>query len=282
MECAGTGHQGQHAYLETTKMDNEDLETGDPDESKRELTAKQLRFAAAYADPNGANGNATLAARMAGYKGGDDQLGVQGSVNLKNKRVRQTIAEALEAQGCTLERAAVAVAEATRATKKKSFLTKNGDIVHTEPEPDHKVRLLAAAMILRVLGQQHDDEQLQPCGQPGIPQHQEADPGTPVEDAPHEGELMAQIAQADRVVLRSLLEKLERMCSLTAENREQPAPPVEPAASNPEKPGGCADHGIVAQLDPADRVLFERATKIEAELADVDRELDDGGHGTNQ
>jgi len=96
-------------------MDNQDVEVGDPDESKRELTAKQQRFASAYADPNGANGNATLAAKMAGYKGGDNQLAVQGSLNLKNKRIRQTIAEAFEAQGCTLERAAVAVAEAERA-----------------------------------------------------------------------------------------------------------------------------------------------------------------------
>ena len=92
-------------------------------------------------------------------------------------------------------------------------MTKNGDIVYTEAEADHKVRLLAATIILRVHGQQHDDEQ-----QPGNP-HQEADPGTPAEEA---------------------------------------------------------------QLDPADRVLFEQATKIEAELAKVDRELDDGGHGTDQ
>ena len=64
--------------------------------------------------------------------------------------------------------------------------------------------------------------------------------------------------------------------------REDGAEPQSEVADDAEAEG-CADHGIVAQLDPADRALFEQATVIEAELAAIDREHDDGGddHGTD-
>ena len=116
-------------------------EDGNP---KPRLTLKQRRFTGAYADPNGANGNGRLAARIAGYSGDDNQLGVQASTNLRNPKIQQSIEEALDAQGCTLDLAAVAVAEGLRATKQRSFLDKHGNILSTDPEPNHAIRLAAS------------------------------------------------------------------------------------------------------------------------------------------
>lgn len=56
------------------------------------LTLKQQRFVDAYTGP--AAGNATQAARIAGYKGNDNVLAVQGHMNLRNRKVAAAIAEA--------------------------------------------------------------------------------------------------------------------------------------------------------------------------------------------
>ena len=122
-------------------LKEEKEEDGKP---KPRLTLKQRRFTAAYADPNGANGNGRLAARIAGYSGDDNQLGVQAWTNLRNPKIQQSIEEALDAQGCTLDLAAVAVAEGLRATKQRSFLDKHGNILSTDPEPNHAIRLAAS------------------------------------------------------------------------------------------------------------------------------------------
>lgn len=131
-------------------MHKDESEVSSSQGAGKNLTVKQTRFVAAYADPHAANGNGVLAAKMAGYRGGDNQLGVQASANLRNPKVRQTIAEALDAQGCTLERAVLAVADAMSATKRRGLLDKGGNLIYTESEPDHRTRLRAAAMRFRL------------------------------------------------------------------------------------------------------------------------------------
>lgn len=57
----------------------------------RPLSEKQRRFIAAYIGE--ANGNATHAARLAGYKGNDVTLATVGSQNLRNLQIASQIAE---------------------------------------------------------------------------------------------------------------------------------------------------------------------------------------------
>jgi hypothetical protein len=193
---------------------------------KRRLTLKQRKFVAYLVGP--ANGNQTLAARMAGYRGHHAQLAVQGSVNMRNPQIQQMMGEILDK---LVEPSLRRLEEGLDATKRRPFLTKAGDIVYTDPEPDHRVRT----------------------------------------------------ATANRV-----LDRYQRTSDGYAAGSEADVVPAHEGGAEPQKEvvhdaktEGCADHAIVTQLDPADRVLFERAAEIEAELAEVDRELDDGGHGTN-
>jgi len=216
-------------------MNRQDPQAGSPDIREGKLTDKQSRFAAAYADPHAANGNGTLASKIAGYRGRNTQLAVQASVNLRNPRIRQAIAQALDEQGCTLERAAVAVADAMQATKRRSFLDKSGNIIYADAEPDHRTRLHAAAIRFHL------------------------EPSAGFDDEEGVGE---QVGGADQQ--------------------------ANPVAQNAEAGGldraGESDTDDLAQLNPADRALFERVAEIDVELAGLDRELDDRGgeHGTDQ
>jgi len=110
------------------------------DDGRPKLTAKQTRFAAAYVE----TGNGTRAARIAGYKGDDNQLAVQASVNLRNPKIQQLIADSL------LAPAMMAVREALVATKSRHFCHE-GEIISTAPEPDHHIRLQAADRVFKAL-----------------------------------------------------------------------------------------------------------------------------------
>jgi len=176
----------------------------------RGLTVKQEKFAIFLA----ANGNQTLAAKMAGYKGDSRQLAVQGSVNMRDPRIQQMIRERL---GGMVEPSLRAFEEGLNATKRRAFMTKTGEIRYTDPEPDHRIRT----------------------------------------------------ATGDRV-----LDRYQRTCSGYASDfdvdvvsaHEDGAEPPK-AEANGAKTEGCADAGTdVAQLDQADRVLFERVATIDAEL----------------
>ena len=61
--------------------------------AQKPLTPRQKKFAEHYA----ASGNATEAARLAGYKGSDNQLAVQGAENLRKPKIAAYL-EALTAQ----------------------------------------------------------------------------------------------------------------------------------------------------------------------------------------
>jgi Terminase small subunit len=211
------------------------MRADEADKSKRKLTIKQTRFAASYADPRGANGNGTLAAKIAGYRGKGTQLAVQASANLRNPKIRQSIAETLDANGCTVERAALAVAEAMEASKQRSFLAKSGKIVYAATEPDHKVRLHAAQITLRLhdpSGRQNEGARAASAGQRAATNEAD-DPVVPVTDPDIERELAA-IPQAERVVVRSVLDKIVRLISLSDQGAERSATLAEPPAGNAE------------------------------------------------
>src|ERR1700739_1628468 len=109
----------------------------------QKLTVKQHKFVAFLL--GAANGNGTLAARLAGYRGDDRQLAVQASVNRRNSVIQQIISERLAAM---VEPGLKRLAEGLDATRRRVFLTKTGEIVYTDPEPDHRVRTRTANQIL--------------------------------------------------------------------------------------------------------------------------------------
>ena len=67
--------------------------------SRRKLSLKRQLFVRYFTDPeHPAYGNATRAAKAAGYRGqaGSSQLAVQGHSNLRNTQIREAIESALE------------------------------------------------------------------------------------------------------------------------------------------------------------------------------------------
>ncbi len=72
---------------------------------KRNLTSKQLKFIAAY------DGNGTKAARAAGYKGGDNALGVMANSLLRNHKIKA----AIQARQAKVERPLIATREQRQA-----------------------------------------------------------------------------------------------------------------------------------------------------------------------
>ncbi len=114
---------------------------------QRKPTLKQQRFAAAYVDPKGANGNGTLACGAAGYKGGNDQLAVQASKNLRNPKIQELISGTLDAMA---DRALQRLGEALDATTSRAFLDREGSLVYTDPAPDHRTRLAAVHSVFAI------------------------------------------------------------------------------------------------------------------------------------
>lgn len=100
----------------------------------RDLTEKQQRFVEAYVGD--AEGNATTAARIAGYSGNDNSLGVTGSRLLADERIRQEITNRRKLLGIP-DRAEV-----------MCFFA---DIMRTE-QIELKYRMRAAENVFRALG----------------------------------------------------------------------------------------------------------------------------------
>ncbi len=111
----------------------------------RQPTLKQRLFVRAYLDPCSAAGNGVAAARAAGYRGNSRVLATQACVNLKNSSVQRLIDEFVEASA---KPALECVSRAMTATKVQFFLTKDGQVVQSEPVTDHKTRLEAAKYAL--------------------------------------------------------------------------------------------------------------------------------------
>lgn len=103
-----------------------------------ELTEKQRRFVEAYVGE--AQGNATKAARLAGYSGDDRTLAVKGAEAVRNGKVARAIEDARKATTST--------AVATRE-ERQAFLSK----MMRDEEIEPKDRLKAC----EVLGRMHGD-----------------------------------------------------------------------------------------------------------------------------
>jgi phage terminase small subunit len=79
----------------------------------QELTEKQRRFVEAYVGE--AQGNATRAAKLAGYSGKDDALAVRGAEVVRNRKVQLAIEEA---------RASVTSEAIATREERQTFLTR--------------------------------------------------------------------------------------------------------------------------------------------------------------
>jgi hypothetical protein len=182
---------------------------GNSSEAPRPLTLKQRRFAAAYVDPTAAAGNGTSAARLAGYQGDSAQLAVQASVNLRNPQIQQTIATMLDGM---VEHALQRVGEALDATKIRSFVTKDGDIICSQPEPDNKHRLDALKFFFDL---RHT------CGHPQAParDQQDHDQLRPSEnqDSAQTSMAMSVMDPADRIAFREAGEIEEQLAAVEHE-----------------------------------------------------------------
>lgn len=117
---------------------------------KRKLTEKQRRFVEAYMGE--AAGNATEAARLAGYKGNANQLGSIGTENLQKPAIAEAIAE----------RAASSPLVATREERQQFYtrvmlgeeqdvrVTATGEEIRTYPSL--KERMKAAELLGKTQG----------------------------------------------------------------------------------------------------------------------------------
>ncbi len=109
------------------------------------LTLRQSRFVAALLGP--ACGNATLACRLSGYQGSANSLAVQGSRNMKNPAIRCLIHQEAEEM---LKPGLDAYRQALHATTREVFLFK-GELLYSEPQPCHRVRMDAADRVIELL-----------------------------------------------------------------------------------------------------------------------------------
>jgi len=235
----------------------------------RGLTVRQQKFAIFLMDA--ANGNQTLAAKMAGYKGDNRQLAVQGSVNMKNSQVQQMIRERLEGM---LEPSLRAFEEGLNATKRRAFMTKTGEIRYTDPEPDHRVRTTTGDRVLdryqrTCTGYADDfDVDVVSAHENGAePPKAEADGARTEGCADAAGTDVAQLNQADRVLS-------ECVATIDAGLAE-----IDRALADHDG-GHVADHH-------ADHEVEQRSSNMpvsmEPELAEIDHQLADhhGDEGTD-
>ncbi len=118
------------------------------------LTLKQQLFIRYFSDPQSPGfGNATQAAQLAGYKGrpGSNQLAVQGHANLRNRKIRRSLAAILDKSGCTLELGAKRLRQALDAEQVRVALLA-GAFVYSKPLPDYRERRQAAELLFRLRG----------------------------------------------------------------------------------------------------------------------------------
>lgn len=118
------------------------------------LTQKQERFVAAYVGP--ANGNATLAARLAGYKGGDATLCAVGGENLR----KPLVAEAIDVARAELRAKAILTREEileglsaiARGQGEEPHVLQSGEVVYAPPRfADRRGALMDAAKLQGLL-----------------------------------------------------------------------------------------------------------------------------------
>jgi phage terminase small subunit len=186
----------------------------------RDPTVKQRIFVEALCGP--AEGNRTVAARMAHYKGSNAVLSVQGSRNMKNAKIRQLIDEKYREMVKTSVEVNV---QALSATTRKAFLTKQGVVTYSAPEPNWKVRMDAASRVLQHFEQPSPDEvNGKGDGEPKNENPELLDAPPPA--AAGEANLYAEMSETDRQFTRLWLEKglaAQRLQEQIREQQSQPA-----------------------------------------------------------
>lgn len=116
------------------------------------LTEKQRKFVEAYMGD--AEGNATEAARLAGYSGDEDALAVRGAENVRKRKIREAIRERQQKDPLVASR-----------KERQSFWT--AVMRGEEGDPDTKDRLTAAKMLGKSQGdfvERHEHEHSGPNG----------------------------------------------------------------------------------------------------------------------
>jgi hypothetical protein len=176
---------------------------------RRKATVKQKKFSGEYI---AAAGNGVVAARKAGYRGNTKQLAVQACRNLKNPKVQRTIAAMVDA---LVEPALGHVAEAMEAEKVRFFLTKDGVVVHSQPEPDQKVRLEAIKFVFELRRTWCDN----PVAAAGQQDHGQDRPAEKAVSAPPSSAMSA-MAPADRIAFREAGEIEEQLAEVERELAE--------------------------------------------------------------
>ena len=171
---------------------------------RRKPTVKQKKFSGEYI---AAAGNGVVAARKAGYSGNTKQLAVQACRNLKNPNVQRTIASMVDA---LLEPALLHVAEAMDAVKVRSFLTKAGVVVYSQPEPDQKVRLEAAKVVFELR------RTWCPAAAAGQQAHDQGRPAEEADSAPPSSAI-SEMDPADRMAFREAGEIEQQLAEVERE-----------------------------------------------------------------
>lgn len=117
----------------------------------KNLTEKQRRFVEAYTGP--AKGNATAAARMAGYSGDDRALAVRGAETVRNRKV----VDAIAALTASLRQAAIMTAEERQTWLTRVVQGEVPDVVMVDGVPMEaparlKERLTASEQLSKMQG----------------------------------------------------------------------------------------------------------------------------------
>lgn len=120
----------------------------------RKLTLKQEKFVAAYVGP--ARGNATEAARMAGYKGNDVTLGTVGGENMKKpaivERIEAARAELRAKAILTREEILAGLASIARGEGEEPHVLQSGETVFAPPRfADRRAAIMDAAKLQGLL-----------------------------------------------------------------------------------------------------------------------------------
>lgn len=132
---------------ETAPPEQDSATPADKPKTERPLTLKQQRWIDAYIQTGG---NATEAARLAGYDSTDyTTLSVIGTENLA--KLRPKLADVLDRHGLTLDSAAKATADALQANSVRVAIHE-GRIADEREYPDHSTRLAAARNVFQLRG----------------------------------------------------------------------------------------------------------------------------------
>jgi len=238
-------------------MDKDPAKDKPGSKAEPRLTLKQDKFADEYA----ATGNGTEAAKRAGYVGDDNQLGVQAYDNLHNPKIQRAILARLQGMSA---HGMNTLLEAMDATKSKAFLDKAGNLVTTDPQPDHRTRLQAVEIWAKMLSK----------FSVGVSEEVEEDPAVQEQEwsvadrvvVHHAANTVAELAEIDRKLADHYGDHADQVGEQSSTTN-----PVGTEAATAETNRELADH----HLDHAHRAVEVDAFATGSELAGMGREQHD-------